>query len=96
MALSNTVAMDFGRALWGPIGGALFAFMVAFSCFGALNGQFHRFLSKDEFSNLRQARFIRLHDWSMLLVESDTFQRYSENFTQLDIPLSMPLFCNLG
>lgn len=30
--------MDFGRALFGPIGGALFAFMVAFSCFGALNG----------------------------------------------------------
>jgi len=32
--------MDFGRALFGPIGGALFAFMVAFSCFGALNGAF--------------------------------------------------------
>ena len=38
VGLSNTVAMDFGRALFGPIGGALFAFMVAFSCFGALNG----------------------------------------------------------
>ncbi|KAF8163330.1 L-methionine transporter [Crassisporium funariophilum] len=38
--LSNTVAMDFGRALFGPIGGSLFAFMVAFSCFGALNGSF--------------------------------------------------------
>lgn len=32
--------MDFGRALFGPIGGSLFAFMVAFSCFGALNGLF--------------------------------------------------------
>ncbi|KAF9533016.1 amino acid permease-domain-containing protein [Crepidotus variabilis] len=41
VALSNTVAMDFGRALFGPIGGALFAFMVAFSCFGALNGSFY-------------------------------------------------------
>ena len=30
--------MDFGRALFGPIGGSVFAFMVAFSCFGALNG----------------------------------------------------------
>jgi amino acid transporter len=30
--------MDFGRALFGPIGGTIFAFMVAFSCFGALNG----------------------------------------------------------
>jgi hypothetical protein len=35
---SNTVALDFGRALLGPIGGTIFAFMVAFSCFGALNG----------------------------------------------------------
>ncbi|KAF8910960.1 L-methionine transporter [Gymnopilus junonius] len=40
VGLSNTVAMDFGRALFGPIGGSLFAFMVAFSCFGALNGSF--------------------------------------------------------
>lgn len=38
VGISNTVAMDFGRALFGPIGGSLFAFMVAFSCFGALNG----------------------------------------------------------
>ncbi|KAF7976719.1 hypothetical protein HWV62_5895 [Athelia sp. TMB] len=38
VALSNTVAMDFGRALFGPVGGIVFAFMVAFSCFGALNG----------------------------------------------------------
>ncbi len=28
--------MDFGRALFGPLGGTVFAFMVAFSCFGAL------------------------------------------------------------
>ncbi|KAH8833666.1 Non-repetitive/WGA-negative nucleoporin C-terminal-domain-containing protein [Flagelloscypha sp. PMI_526] len=38
VAASNTVGMDFGRALFGPIGGSVFAFMVAFSCFGALNG----------------------------------------------------------
>ena len=38
VARSNTVAMDFGRALFGPVGGFLFAFMVAISCFGALNG----------------------------------------------------------
>ena len=38
VGMSNTVAMDFGRALFGPIGGSVFAFMVAFSCFGALNG----------------------------------------------------------
>ncbi|KII88471.1 hypothetical protein PLICRDRAFT_111101 [Plicaturopsis crispa FD-325 SS-3] len=40
VGLSNTVAMDFGRALFGPAGGTIFAFMVAFSCFGALNGSF--------------------------------------------------------
>lgn len=33
------MALDFGRALFGPVGGAVFAFMVAFSCFGALNGK---------------------------------------------------------
>ena len=38
VGLSNTVALDFGRALFGPVGGAVFAAMVAFSCFGALNG----------------------------------------------------------
>jgi len=38
--LSNTVALDFGRALFGPVGGSIFAFMVAFSCFGAMNGSF--------------------------------------------------------
>ncbi|KAJ3564294.1 hypothetical protein NP233_g8392 [Leucocoprinus birnbaumii] len=34
---SNTVALDFGRALFGPIGGTIFAIMVVISCFGALN-----------------------------------------------------------
>ena len=38
VGLSNTVALDFGRALFGPIGGTLFAIVVALSCFGALNG----------------------------------------------------------
>lgn len=41
VGVSNTIAMDFGRAFWGPIGGSVFAFMVAFSCFGALNGAFY-------------------------------------------------------
>ncbi|OBZ75150.1 b(0,+)-type amino acid transporter 1 [Grifola frondosa] len=40
VGLSNTVALDFGRALFGPAGGIVFAFMVALSCFGALNGSF--------------------------------------------------------
>ncbi|KAG0707713.1 L-methionine transporter [Suillus ampliporus] len=38
VGLSNTVAMDFGRAIFGPAGGVVFAVMVAISCFGALNG----------------------------------------------------------
>ncbi|KAL5489909.1 hypothetical protein ACEPAI_4741 [Sanghuangporus weigelae] len=40
VGLSNTVALDFGRVIFGPIGGTLFALMVAISCFGALNGSF--------------------------------------------------------
>ncbi|XP_006458096.1 hypothetical protein AGABI2DRAFT_148591 [Agaricus bisporus var. bisporus H97] len=40
VGLSNTVALDFGRDLFGPIGGTTFAILVAISCFGALNGGF--------------------------------------------------------
>ncbi|PPR08085.1 hypothetical protein CVT24_010546 [Panaeolus cyanescens] len=40
VGMSNTVALDFGRTLFGAVGGSIFAFMVAFSCFGALNGSF--------------------------------------------------------
>jgi hypothetical protein len=39
VGLSNTVAVDFGRALFGSAGGVVFAFLVAISCFGALNGK---------------------------------------------------------
>jgi len=35
---SNTVALDFGRALFGPLGAVVFSAIVAISCFGALNG----------------------------------------------------------
>lgn len=38
VGLSNTVAMDFGREIWGKAGGTIFALLVAISCFGALNG----------------------------------------------------------
>ncbi|TFK76407.1 L-methionine transporter [Pluteus cervinus] len=37
---SNTVALDFGRVLFGKLGGIIFAIMVVVSCFGALNGGF--------------------------------------------------------
>ncbi|GJE86900.1 L-methionine transporter [Phanerochaete sordida] len=40
VGLSNTVALDFGHAVFGRVGGIVFAVMVAFSCFGALNGSF--------------------------------------------------------
>ncbi|KAI0341556.1 amino acid transporter [Trametopsis cervina] len=40
VGMSNTVALDFGRAVFGRTGGIVFAGMVAFSCFGALNGSF--------------------------------------------------------
>ena len=38
---TNTVALDFGSAIFGTVGGIIFAFLVAFSCFGALNGQIY-------------------------------------------------------
>ncbi|KAF8522271.1 amino acid permease-domain-containing protein [Hysterangium stoloniferum] len=40
VAKSNTIALDFGHALFGRVGGIVFACMVAFSCIGALNGSF--------------------------------------------------------
>lgn len=36
--MSNTIAMDFGRALFGAVGAVVFAVMVAISSFGALTG----------------------------------------------------------
>lgn len=35
---TNSVALDFGSTVFGPMGGVIFAAMVAFSCLGALNG----------------------------------------------------------
>ncbi|PLW38338.1 hypothetical protein PCANC_24613 [Puccinia coronata f. sp. avenae] len=34
---SNTIGLEFGRAIFGPIGSFIFSLIVAFSCFGALN-----------------------------------------------------------
>lgn len=39
VTLSNTVAMDFGRALFGTVGAVVFSVMVAVSSFGALTGE---------------------------------------------------------
>ncbi|KAK9897215.1 hypothetical protein P389DRAFT_54590 [Cystobasidium minutum MCA 4210] len=38
VAHSNTVGLDFGKQIFGPVGGVVFALIVAVSCFGALNG----------------------------------------------------------
>ncbi|CAG8548374.1 8439_t:CDS:2 [Funneliformis caledonium] len=35
---TNTIALDFGRKVFGPVGGVIFALCVAASCFGAANG----------------------------------------------------------
>ncbi|KIK57784.1 hypothetical protein GYMLUDRAFT_45973 [Collybiopsis luxurians FD-317 M1] len=64
VGLSNTVALDFGRAIFGPWGGTVFAFMVAFSCFGALNGGFFtasRLIYAAGRENYLPALFGRLH-----------------------------------
>lgn len=39
MERSNTVALDFGRELFGSVGAIVFACLVAISCFGAVNGK---------------------------------------------------------
>jgi hypothetical protein len=38
IAQSNTIALDFGWALFGRAGGVVFALVVALSCLGALTG----------------------------------------------------------
>ncbi|KAL8286510.1 hypothetical protein RQP46_004527 [Phenoliferia psychrophenolica] len=38
---SSTIALDFGRALAGPVGGVIFALIVSVSCLGALNGSLY-------------------------------------------------------
>jgi hypothetical protein len=60
VGLSNTVALDFGRSLFGPIGGTIFALLVAISCFGALNGADNTFSQ----SSLKSMFYFRLvlHD----------------------------------
>ncbi|RUS24934.1 amino acid permease-domain-containing protein, partial [Jimgerdemannia flammicorona] len=35
---TNTIALDFGKKIFGPAGGIIFALCVAASCFGAANG----------------------------------------------------------
>ena len=37
--LSNTVALDFGRAVLGGVGATILAATVAMSCFGAMNSK---------------------------------------------------------
>jgi hypothetical protein len=34
---SNTIGLEFGRVIFGPIGSFIFSLIVAFACFGALN-----------------------------------------------------------
>jgi amino acid transporter len=43
VARTNSIALDFGSAVFGSIGGVLFAGFVAFSCLGALNGHMYTY-----------------------------------------------------
>lgn len=75
MARSNTVALDFGRALFGPVGGVPFAVMVAISCFGALNGEIRILESIDRASDMSvdKARHTQHHGSFTLLAEKATY-----------------------
>ncbi|KAG8985900.1 hypothetical protein FRB94_004922 [Tulasnella sp. JGI-2019a] len=64
VASSNTVALDFGRELFGSIGGILFSVLVAISCFGALNSSFFtsaRLIYSAAQEDLLPSFFSRLH-----------------------------------
>lgn len=61
---SNTVALDFGRAIFGPLGGVLFSCLVAISCFGALNNSFFvstRLICAASKEGFLPATFSKLH-----------------------------------
>ncbi|PWN50648.1 hypothetical protein IE53DRAFT_374504 [Violaceomyces palustris] len=64
---TNTVALDFGSAIFGTTGGILFAFLVAFSCFGALNGQVYttsRLISASSREGYLPRLFGDIHGWT--------------------------------
>lgn len=62
VAHSNTVALDFGREIWGPTGVFVFAIIVAFSCFGALNGRSASVSSLLILITDQQAPYIQVQD----------------------------------
>jgi hypothetical protein len=41
VAMTNTVALDFGRVTIGRLGAVVFSTLVAISCFGAMNASFY-------------------------------------------------------
>ncbi|WFD44017.1 hypothetical protein MPSI1_002682 [Malassezia psittaci] len=43
VARTNSIALDFGAAVFGSVGGVMFAGFVAFSCLGALNGHMYTY-----------------------------------------------------
>ncbi|WOO85533.1 Cystine/glutamate transporter [Vanrija pseudolonga] len=76
VALSNTVALDFGRVILGRLGAVVFSTVVAISCFGALNTSFYttaRLISAAARDHFLPEWFGRLHptrrtpDHAMLL-----------------------------
>lgn len=73
---SNAVALDFGRALFGPVGGVVFAVFVAVSCFGALNGSIFAqpAIANDSIAHSsKKERRSRVHGSSELQEEKDIF-----------------------
>lgn len=69
---SNAVALDFGRVLFGPIGGVVFAVFVAVSCFGALNGSISPQPTIPSLIRNEKDRRSRLHGSSEWQDEKDT------------------------
>ncbi|RXK34828.1 L-methionine transporter [Tremella mesenterica] len=64
VASSNTVALDFGKAVIGTFGAAVFSTLVAVSCFGALNNGFFttaRLIYAASRENFLPSMFSKLH-----------------------------------
>lgn len=85
IAHSNTVALDFGKAVLGPAGGLIFALLVACSCFGNLNGvslpdrkiASHLLLTH----SFLKATCTPVQDWSLRPALRDSCQDSFQSFT---------------
>lgn len=77
---TNTVSMDFGKKIFGPAGGILFAVCVALSCFGVKMFMYVRAcICTKVKTSLRMQVFLQGHALSMCQPNKVIFQDSLEN-----------------